>query len=315
MSVGGLIVAGFGVLIGIMLWAFGRRILRPGFVLVGAILGAASGYVLAVGLDLPVPDWAPALIGAALLGLFAWIAYRPAMGVFLAVLLGVACPLGVIGWAEYRGAIDIRAAAASDDDPRADERATPEEILGDLRDGFDLLRETDNALEDLRRDIEERLRQRRIDDSPSDDLDADDLDAGETGTDAAESNAGYVPAAWIEKYSEVVAHLRGEFLRQWEAAPPGVRRSIVLSAACGAIFGLLLGLSLPAIGAAVATAAAGAALALFSAWALVSGLGLGEGPWIPGSTGAWIITWGALTAAGMAIQWTFRPRTADSSSR
>lgn len=96
-----------GALIGgLIMWAFGRRLLKPAFALAGICLGGLLGLVL-------VPSFAPdtilgvpsAWIGLGLglvLGLVQAIAlYRFTMAVAAAVILGVAGTLGAASWMKF----------------------------------------------------------------------------------------------------------------------------------------------------------------------------------------------------------------------
>lgn len=83
-------------LIGFILWAGGRRILKPGVAMAGAALGAGLGWVAATSFDLGVPAWAPAAFGALVLGCLAFVTYRVAIVGLLALVFGLAGPAAVV---------------------------------------------------------------------------------------------------------------------------------------------------------------------------------------------------------------------------
>ncbi len=306
----GLIAAGFGIGVGVLLLAFGSRVLKPAFVTAGILLGAAVGLVGAYAVDLPVPAWVVAILGGAGFAIFASLAYRPAMGVAMALLFGTAAPLAVIAYAEFRGHHVI-----TDPMSPADGEASGDgtrDALGELGDAtrraIDTLRRTDNLLDELRAFRDDRAREARqlLGLPPRSDDAATTQDApGEEG-DAA-------TPAWREKFDAVVAQIKAEAQYRWNAADPGVRRSILLSGASGAIFGFLVGLSLTTLSAAAVTSMGGSGLVLASGWSLLTSLGFGNQPWMPSSTIAWLIVWLVVALAGLAIQWTIRRKPADSS--
>ena len=91
----GLIPVGLFVVVGLLLWAAGRRVLKAAVASVGFLLGSVLGW----GLTTQVSDQVPAVIGAVLLGitlacLFSLLS-RLAVTIALALVMGVAAPLAV----------------------------------------------------------------------------------------------------------------------------------------------------------------------------------------------------------------------------
>lgn len=282
---------------GLVLWGCGRRILRPALVLCGCAIGAATGYVVGAAVPLPVPAWTLPLGGAAVMGIFAWILYRPAMGVLLALLLGSAFPLGVLAWAEFRGVptFDGQAASTADSNVvRGD--SSHDALIEELKDTFELLQDANEALDDARGNAG----------------DAGDTRLGDPIDNAARiSEAGGAVSRLRDRLEAATAELRAAAAERWMAAPPGVRRSIVLSALSGVALGLLIGLSFPAVSASLVTALAGSAMMLGATYAAILRLGERIPDWMPDSSAVWLGAWIAATGFGLAVQWTFREKEAD----
>lgn len=313
----GLIAAGFGIGVGVLLLAFGSRVLKPAFITAGILLGAAVGLVAAYAIDLPFPEWIVAALGGVGFAIFASLAYRPAMGVAMALLFGTAAPLGVIAYAEFRGHHVITDPDGFAPSEGEESRGATRDALGELsnatRDAIDTLRKADNLLSELRSFRDERAREaRQLLGLPPREGEAAPT-GGDDGSDDGGADGNVATPAWREKFDAVVAQIKAEAQYRWNAADPGVRRSILLSAASGAIFGFLVGLSLTTLSASAVTSMGGSGLVLISGWSLLTSLGFGDQPWMPSSATAWLIIWLAVAFAGLAIQWTIRRKPADSS--
>lgn len=298
-----MIVFGALLLAGLLVWVFGNRLLKAAFVLAGMCLGGGIGFALAVALKLPVPEWMAGVGGSVVLGLFAWLAYRPAMGVCMAILLGLASPAAVIAYAEFRG----HHVVTQSDDAGSGDRAmngngTPSELerrdlVIEMRELLQRMRESRSLSDETRDLLRERWRRH------GEELG---LDVGEE-----EEDGEIALPPWREQFDLLVESIRTEAVARWEAADPGVRRSVVLSAASGAILGLLIGLSLPGIAASLLTAMVGSAAVLFSGWSIITSLHGGVPGWMPSGPGVWVIVWVAMSVAGLALQWTIRREPAD----
>ncbi|MGI9014706.1 MAG: hypothetical protein ACR2GY_10710 [Phycisphaerales bacterium] len=298
----GVLGAALVVLIGLLLWAFGRRILKAAIVTCGLALGAAIGWFGAAYAEgLPLPPWAIAAAFAVVLGFMAWLSYRPAMALFLAIVLAALCPLLVIAWSSIRG-IEAFPQPAHMQDAGSDEVDTSRSLMEEIRELEERARNADNIVQEARDLLKERGR--------------DAMGMNETDADADDDDATAEAAAlppWREQLDVVVSRARTLIRERWEAADPGIRRSILLSVACGAILGLLIGLVAPGFTASLVTATIGSAMLLFGGSVLTASLGgtSAELPWLPRSAIAWASVWLALSVIGIAIQWTFRPRSVD----
>lgn len=102
----GLVPAGFGLLVGLLLWWFGERFLRLALMLLGIFVGVPLGMGLAAAFAPALPPVAAACVGAVVLMVVAAIGLRFAVAGGLAILLGVAGVLGSTVAIE-RGWVDL----------------------------------------------------------------------------------------------------------------------------------------------------------------------------------------------------------------
>ncbi len=319
---GWVIVAGAGLLAGLLLWAFGHRVLKPAFMVAGMAVGAGIGFAVAVALKLPLAEWIVAVVIAVIFGIFSWMAYRAAMGMCMAIVIGLASPIAVIGWAEYKGhhvvsqpedqsgGVDGSDAASGERSPRHElgtkagdsDLSDQQELIAEMRELLQQLREASDLPGDTRRMLRREWR------AKSKELG---IDVAETNEDRADDAVAAPP--WREQFDLFVEHVRTEVKARWENAHPGVRRSIVLSVASGAILGLLIGLALPTIAASILTAMVGAGMALLFSWMLISSFvaDAGESAWMPRGATVWFLIWAGLAVAGIALQWTIRRKPVD----
>jgi len=83
-------------LMGVILFLFGRRLVRPMFAVVGLVFGGLVGLAVVSGW---LTDWESTpfiMIGAVIGGVVCFALYRLGMGVVLALVVGLAAPLGMM---------------------------------------------------------------------------------------------------------------------------------------------------------------------------------------------------------------------------
>lgn len=287
---------------GVVLWAFGRRLLRTFFLSTGGLLGAVAGYVTALAVGVPAPAWTVALAGGIVVAIMAWLAYRPVIGLVLALLMGLACPVGVIAWAEHRGMNLMNPPVELDE-----ETNTIRSSGGD----FDLKWEDFNRILKLLRDpdsVVDNLRAPGGSDKDSPSAEAQKLRNNDTSATARETDG------WRPLVKELTDGIVEDIRLRWDAAPQGVRLTIMLSAACGAILGFLVGIFVPSIAASILTALIGSGLILGGGSMIGLQVGAGDIPFLQVGGVTWLIAWLVLAAAGIVIQWTFRRKRADKES-
>ncbi len=123
LPVAGLVPAGIGMLVGLMLWRYGERFLRLALMVMGIFVGVPLGMALAAAFAPALPPVAAAIVGGVSLMVIGAIGLRFAVAGGLAVLLGLAGVLGTTVAIE-RGWIDLKDAPASAWAPAPIERAS-----------------------------------------------------------------------------------------------------------------------------------------------------------------------------------------------
>jgi hypothetical protein len=296
------------MIIGIMLWAAGRRVLRAGLVAGGLLLGATIGWIIADLIDLSISPLIFVGVGAILLGCLAALTFRLAIAGTLALVFGIAGPMLVLTVGEIQGlgkeAQDDTQIEAEDGDVSPDipveEDDTDEWIRRYFEDRGTPLPEADEDTADAPR-LEELLK----DEAAKGFVDPDSLHL----TDEAKEQIG-AQIGKLRGYAEWAVRRAGEL---WDQSPEELRPQMVGAAVIGVLIGVMLGALLPTFSASIVTAFGGSLLMLTNLRVLGERLGAADAPWMPSSAMTWLIVWIVTALIGTAIQWTFRPKPADNS--
>lgn len=277
-------VAASALVAGLVIWAFGGRLVRPTVGLAGLVAGAALG--LAAGSYLP-PDlsiWWPVAAGAIAVGLVALAAYRFVMALMLALALGLAAPLAFFTFAELTGKY-------------ANEAGTP------LTDEELVLPGLGNEANDKVNDwIGEGVA--RIDEE------ADRVLIPAT-TPAGEEMNAEDSSQWRRRLVEAREHALTTAAQNWKDAPKRQKWTTVLFALGGIGSGVIAGILLPTLGAAVVTALAGSLIVLVSGSWLAVWTGAPIDRLWPDTATAPLIAWMALAVIGLGLQFSLRRKKAD----
>ena len=260
--------------VGLALWAAGRKLLRPAVAAAALLLGGVTGLVAATTWDLGVSPWIAAAVLGLLLASLAVVLYRFALAAALAVILAVSAPLTVYTAAGVTGDVQALAVESGGGDEAAGE--TPPEAAEASAD--------DPATFFFKRAIEHEL------------------GLGERGAAQVERARG--------RAREVVAAAEG----RWERAPASLRPVLTGACAIGALAGFMLGAMAPAASAAMVTAFGGALMWMSGLGLLLPLVGAGFSSPDGGAGGPGLVTialWLIMSLLGLAIQWTFRGREAD----
>ncbi|MCA9310762.1 MAG: hypothetical protein KDA21_06120 [Phycisphaerales bacterium] len=272
---------------GLLLWAFGRGMLRIFFVVVGTGAGATFGAFLPPALGLNIEPVYTVAAGAIIGFITSFIAFRFAIAATLATTLAIVAPIVAATVMSVHGPPPTTDAA--------EEGPTPTEAY------LDEMRERADAFQD---DLE-LLR------------DGHDLIMG--AGDDAEAAAPTALDDTVEMLQRGAERIRAFLSRVWEehgkawwAAQPGAARfALVASVVGGALAGFALGLAVPRKGAAVVTSFGGAAIWMPAAvWLLCATPIPLEGA-LPAIPAAWLIAWVVISVVGTWIQWTRSKRQAD----
>lgn len=269
----GLIPVVLLVILGLMLWAAGRRILRPGFAIVGLLVGGLAGWLIGDSINMGLSPWLTAGIAGVVLAGALTLAYRVAVACAMAVIFAVAAPLSVITIAEIQAG------------------GRP------LSDG-----QTHNPFTDKVDELTARTRAQ-----VADAISKKAISAKNTVSEKL-SDRGKEHAEQIQQYSE---RLIDTGKQEWEKTPQSLRRTVAFSAVIGCVIGLFLGFLGTSFSAAAVTALGGSLLWLSGLRVLATRIGVPDGPWLPASGMACLGVWLITAAIGLGIQWTFRSKPAD----
>ncbi|MBL0926136.1 MAG: hypothetical protein IBJ11_00600 [Phycisphaerales bacterium] len=279
------------LVLGVVLWLFGRRSLRFAFAGLGVAAGGALASSIPSGLGPAVPWWA-VLAAGCLLGLFLGLAlFRVTVAAVLGVTLAaVALPLAYISVALLPPPDEASnaAAAAKLTSVHAAGTRTAEalERFRTLRGVLDATRPAPTT--------EARIAIDWPEDAPAETPVAGD---GRSPT-VAQSLANAVQATGTR--------LVGSAAPLWDQLPPRDRLLVLAATALGFLSGVLTGMCAPRGSATLVTASLGAAVWLPAAAYLYTRAPARPFD-LPAEPGVWIGGWLALTAIGAAFQ-SARPR-------
>jgi len=275
------------VILGLMLWAAGSRVMRAGFAALGLLLGGAAGWVAGVSLHLDgVPAWATAAVGGVLLACLAVLIFRVAIAGALGIVLAVASGAGVVTVHE----IQQQRGEAPADAPQVIGESDPAELPG----------------------IDEANRWLFPDIIPAEgEADAPPSTIQRLGPAAGLSEATTDKLATAESYVErLLAAARAE----WNATPEALRTLIIGAAIGGLLIGLLLGTLAPTASTTIVSAFGGSLLWLGGTRLLLLQASPETAALLPETASVTLLLWILIALGGVAIQWIFRPKEADKST-
>lgn len=266
----GMIPVGLVVLVGLLLWAAGRRVLPACLALLGLLLGGAIGWVIGESINVGIPAWAVAALGAVAVALFAALAYRLAVIGALAIIFGLAAPLSVLV------VHDVRSGKS------ASVKESGEGLIGQIRETFAQHEETQEEASEALEEIDEHIQQQ--------------LGLNETG----QEHLGEL-RTMAQKVIDGGKEL-------WAKTPESIQPTLAASAVLGVFLGIIVGLLVPSVAAAVITSMGGSALWLSGAHLLACRVGWGEASWMPPTNARWLLVWLITAAIGVGVQWIFRTK-------
>jgi hypothetical protein len=278
----GLIPVVLLIIVGIILWAAGRRVLRAGFAAAGLILGGAVGWVLGNALTLGVSPWITAAVLGIIVACIAALMYRVAVAGALALVFGIAAPMAVVTVAEIQG-VDKSILQPIETEP--DDGPAPREL-----DELDRFFGDEDPL-----DGEGPI-------SPP----------GEAGDDGAgEIDLSEEAAERLQQARSYAEQVLAGLQAWWDETPEKLRPAIIGAVVGGILLGVLFGALAPTLSAAVVTAFGGSLLWLSGLRIVVTQIGEPVTNWLP-SQATWLLgLWLIISLIGVAIQWMFRPKPAD----
>lgn len=278
---------------GLIVWMFGRKIMRPALILTALAMGASVGFVVAAMLPESIAIWWPIIITSLVFGLMSLATYRFVMAGLLAISLGIATPLGYFTYAELSGHFTTNSDASAENN----EPMLPD--LPGLGDG-----KVQQAGQEQLKKISDEL-DRRADDllSSGDD---EKSRSGEIGTENTDETN-----KWRSMFAGYVKNLSKAAATNWQNAPSSQKLFSILTACVGVILGLVLGLMIPNFSGAIVTSLAGSLVMLSSGSWLIARFGMSiKTIGLTSATGA-LSWWLGLSIIGLLIQFKFNKNKAD----
>lgn len=279
-------IAGAGLVAGLLLWLWGRKLVKPLYALVfgvgAGLIGFTGPATVGLNIDPNILMVALALFGV-IVGL---VVFRITMGITLGVVLGFAVATGA-----------VLAIGAQSDAVKAVETAPVPDEESIYREGAGIVNnmgadEIQRSLDDLASNLwAPRSEQPATADEASD------------AERIALSAARQVRAFMLDLWNEVGVW--------WESIPIRLRVAALGGWLMGFALGLLLGLAKPTIVAGFASAFVGAAIWIPCGAYLAHRIHLPGHGLLPTSAGAWASVWVVASCVGAGIQWTKRKPTAD----
>lgn len=282
----GLVPVALAVVVGLLLWGAGRRLIRPGFAAAGLLIGLALGWIIGENINLGVPAFVPALVAGVGLAAVAALTYRLAVAGALAIVLGVGGPMAVVAVGELQHKESSQTQEAVD--------APADGALTDLG--------TPPAEEDA---FDRWLREKAREHLPG--LVAEDLTTEELAQQLGFSEHASQHMDTVKSWAQAVYAAAKQY---WDDLPEHLRPAVLGAAGTGALAGLLIGALIPGLSASIVTAFGGGLLWLTGGRIIAEHL---SGHAVLPATGrGWLVLWIAISLIGLVIQWIFRPKRADS---
>ncbi|MCK4872046.1 MAG: hypothetical protein KAS72_04910 [Phycisphaerales bacterium] len=317
-----------GLLIGAIVCLAGGRLIRPLITLIGASIGAFMGLTAMAILPDTIDPLIGMGVGAVIGAIIGFALFRYYMAISLAILFGVAAPLGVLAYGSITGHWADQPIAplttdemllddvptvetdepAPDDAPEPatqtdDDDAPPPPETAEPAEGTDVDEPVPDAA-DILADVAGSLIE-SADLVPEETVSALDL-AGDVAEQIDESTKPIRESA-----RKVIREILSQCQALWGDLPSAQQRVAGAASVIGLLLGVIIGLFLPESASSIVTAAAGSAVMLgCGTWLaaryqvpILKGLG--------GHSTAILTTWVVLTVLSIVFQWTISHRSPD----
>lgn len=259
---------------GLLMWLFGRKLIKASVTVTGLVLGAALGALLFRWQNPELSHkWMYWSAGGALIGAVAfYLLLRLWMAVTLALIVGLIAPVAFAAW---QGTADDNAQQLGD------------AIGQSIKEGADALAEgAERIVGQAREGIGGVI-----------DPDGDTEPANER--------------TLAERFDEVVRRLLDSIGQWWSGMDSASRWVMSALALMGAVIGLVVGLILPGVTSSLVTSLVGSGLMLITLHHLGGRYAESLAANLPDKPGAILLTLGAATVIGTFFQWMFSRRSAD----
>ncbi len=280
-------------LVGLVLWATGRRSLRTvvglGGLVAGIWAGLAAARLPALG-QINLPAWSYAVAGAILAAIIVLVLYRLVLAAGVALLFAALAPMGVWIGVEA-GKVDFSSAESIAQSPLF--APEPWREAG----------------------VEEVPPPPAPDLVPQEPQEPQEVQVVQEAQEAQEpqSVAADTGAAWLDWLDKVVKAAVAVPQAVWNTSDQSLQWILAATAALGALLGLLLGAASPSMSASIVTASFGSLLLGATAWTIATAFDAPLG-WAPASPIGLLGWWAVVAIIGLGVQWTLRPRRTDTSA-
>jgi hypothetical protein len=289
------------LIVGLLLWIYGRTLVRPLFGLLFAGVGGLAGATVPMAIGLAVHPAIMMGVGVVVGLLVGLMLFRVSMAIALATLLSAALPVATGVTLQVAPNL-IQAMEAPPEEAEGAEEGLPleDQFLADVP-----VEGEERTLEDAaRKEVEKRatdeVRERT-------ERAIQDLTDGVELTDEDKEAL----RARMERVERFVRAVFEEAKAAWADRPAAHRLAMALAAAIGLLAGGSIGLLAPRSTAAVTTALIGAATWLGAAMVLIEAHDLPIRGVAPTRPAAWLGVWLIAAGIGAGIQWTGGRRRAD----
>jgi hypothetical protein len=281
------LAAGLALIVGIVIWVAGGRLMRPAFIVLGMLIGAAVAHLVPHALRQWTGEWVLAGLGAVAGALVGWLAFRVLVANTLAMVVAIVAALAVSGFVrvETPAGSDARLQGPGVEAAPSQPGSAPEQSLEEWAASLQVR----HVREGVARAVAQA--KERIHAEPS----------------APDTPPGSIADLTVERGSRALrvfgARLGEQVYAFWnEDLGPRGRAMILLALALGYLGGLVLGFALPKRAAAVTTAMIGPAVWLPAAAYITVALGLPIAQRVPADPLVWLLAWAALASLGVGIQ-------------
>lgn len=296
----GLVVV-IGLLVGgLLMWAFGGRLVKPMYGFLFGIVGAVAGLFVPASMGLGINPYVGIGVGAVVGALAGILFFRLSMAAALASAGAVLAPTVAVAAMWFNSP----APAGTSNEGSA-------------------LAESDLFLTGVPREPGAEGETARLpwflDSLGPGSPEATDAALGLMSDDPAVEEAIDAAVALARSAADRLRAFAGELLDEgraaWSGVPERQRLILALAAAIGALGGFVLGMSFPKKVAAVGSAFLGAGVWAPTAARIMTDFSLPGAGSLPATARGWLALWLILAAIGMALQWTVLSPKADKPTR
>ena len=277
------IVVVFAALVGgLLMWAFGGRLVKPMYGFLFGVVGSVCGLFLPAGIGIAINPYLGAGVGAVAGALIGVLLFRVSMATSLGIAGGVLAPTiaAAIMW------LNPAATGASTGRPLSG----AEMLLPGV------------PLENTAADPGAGARS------------SDPAKIDPTIGAALDTASGLARSA-THRLRSFAGELAHEAAAEWSDLPGDQRLVLGISGVLGALAGFLLGLSFPKKVAAIGSAFLGAGVWAPTSAKLITDFSLPGANALPETARGWLALWLILSATGLVLQWTVFKRRADKPAR